>query len=410
MIRRPQLALLVFLALALAPGAGQTQAADPAAAALLAKIMEAAGGEAGVKSLRAWRYQAAQTHRDSTGEHLYQGDVLLLLPDRLHVEIRTAQGTVTAVYSPAEAHWSSGSQAGDFPAHEHQSMLQDLRTNLANVLQHASEPGYSFRILGSEMVSGVSASILEVSVPGAQARWYVDPASGQVLKTSQFVAAETGSAERTREYSDWRWLEGVAVPFRHRYAQKGSGAGFEGSIEVRSIQLNPPADPRLFTRSPLALSSLAFTPSTVSFSPPAPPPLKKAVLRISAQPGRAQVYLDDEPRGTAGEEGRLVLKDLAPGAYRLRLTLAEHKDWNQTITLNPGDELTVEVRLLPRGPAPFTSQDVVDMLEGGVSPKRAATLVQQQGVDFALTQSIENRLRAAGADSDLLLAIAKAKK
>ncbi len=336
----------------------------------------------------------------------------MLLPDRVHLELRTPQGTVTAVYSPSEAFWSSGAQSGDFPAHTHQSFLQDLRTNLSNVVQHASEPGYSFRILGSEVVGGVPATILEVSVPGAQARWYVDPSSGRVLRTSQSVTAATGTAARTREYSDWRWVEGVAVPFRHAYVEKGSDAAssFEGSIQVLSIQLNPPADQRLFARPPLALSSLAFTPSVVSFTPPAPPPPKKATLRIFAQPGRAQVYLDDEPRGTASEEGRLVLRDLAPGAYRLRLTLAEYKDWHQTLTLNPGDEVTVEAHLVPRGPAPFTSQDIVDLLEGGVSAKRAATLVTQQGVDFTLTNELEERLRAAGADSDLLLAIAKAKK
>jgi hypothetical protein len=314
------------------------------------------------------------------------------------------------VYSSAEAFWTAGSQAGNFSAAEHQAFLQDIRANPANVLRHASEPGHSFRIAGSEVVAGILASILEVSVPGAQARWFVDPASGRLLKTSQSVSSDTGPAERTREYSDWRWVEGSALPFRQRYAQKGAGAGYEGSVEIKSVQINPPADPRLFARPPLLLSSLAFTPSAVSFAPPAPPPPKKAALRISAQPGRAQVYLDDEPKGTASEEGRLVLKDLAPGAYRLRLTLAEYKDWNQTLTLNPGDELTVDARLVPRGPTPFTADDIVEMLQGGVSPKRAATLVQQQGVDFALTQSIENRLRAAGADTNLLLAIAKAKK
>ena len=37
-------------------------------------------------------------------------------------------------------------------------------------------------------------------------------------------------------------------------------------------------------------------------------------------------------------------------------------------------------------------------------------LVKQFGVDFVLTDEAEKRLRSAGADSDLLLTIAKAKK
>jgi hypothetical protein len=37
-------------------------------------------------------------------------------------------------------------------------------------------------------------------------------------------------------------------------------------------------------------------------------------------------------------------------------------------------------------------------------------MVEQYGVDFALTEEAEKRLRDAGADSNLLLAIARAKK
>ena len=62
------------------------------------------------------------------------------------------------------------------------------------------------------------------------------------------------------------------------------------------------------------------------------------------------------------------------------------------------------------GPGAFTVQDVVDMLRGEISPKRVATLVQQRGVDFALTDAIEKQIRDAGGDSDLLVAIAKARK
>ncbi|MGH9492500.1 MAG: PEGA domain-containing protein [Terriglobales bacterium] len=411
MLRRCPRAFLFALALTFAPAWSSAQVdAAQEARDLLAKVMEEGGGEAAVKSIQGWRYKAVQTHRDTTGEHINQVDVLVLLPDRVHIASRNPQGSVTVVYSPAEAFWVSETQSGNFPAFDHQALLRDLKTNPINVLQHASEGGYSFRVAGSEVVAGVSVRILQVLVPGAQANWYVDPASGRVLKTSQFVATASGSAERIREYSDWRWVGESVFPFRQLYAQKGTGAAIEGSIEIRSIQINPPTDVRLFTRSPLSLSSVAYTPAAVTFTPPPPPPPKTAALRISAQPGRAQVYLDDEPKGIASEEGRLVLKELTPGTYRLRLTLADYKDWSQSITLQPGDELTVEARLLPRGPAPFTDQDIVDMLEGGVSPKRAATLVRQQGVDFTLTDAIERKLRAAGGDDDLLLAIAKSKK
>jgi len=64
----------------------------------------------------------------------------------------------------------------------------------------------------------------------------------------------------------------------------------------------------------------------------------------------------------------------------------------------------------PAGPPLFTFQDIVDMLQGEIAPDRIADLVAERGVDFALTDAAEKRLRAAGAHSELLLAITKAKK
>lgn len=145
--------------------------------------------------------------------------------------------------------------------------------------------------------------------------------------------------------------------------------------------------------------------------PQATPQPGPATLRVSSQPGGVQVYLDNEPKGmTSAQEGELVLKNLPAGEYRVRLSLADYEDWTNKVKLAAGQDLKLEVKLAPRGPRPFTVQDVVDMLLGGISPKRAATLIQERGVDFALNDKTEQQIRAAGGDSDLLLAIAKAKK
>jgi hypothetical protein len=50
------------------------------------------------------------------------------------------------------------------------------------------------------------------------------------------------------------------------------------------------------------------------------------------------------------------------------------------------------------------------MLSGSVAPKRITALVKERGVDFDLDDPTERRLRSDGADSDLLLAIAKSKR
>jgi hypothetical protein len=67
-------------------------------------------------------------------------------------------------------------------------------------------------------------------------------------------------------------------------------------------------------------------------------------------------------------------------------------------------------RLPPAGPQPLKEQEIKKALEDGLPSNRIMALVNKYGVDFALTDDVEQRLRRAGADSNLLLAIAKAKK
>ncbi len=64
----------------------------------------------------------------------------------------------------------------------------------------------------------------------------------------------------------------------------------------------------------------------------------------------------------------------------------------------------------PPGPPPLALNEVVDALQKGVPAARVASLVSQFGVSFALTDDAEKQLRSAGADTNLLLVIAKAKK
>jgi hypothetical protein len=138
--------------------------------------------------------------------------------------------------------------------------------------------------------------------------------------------------------------------------------------------------------------------------------LQPPTLSIISKPGAVQVYVDDEPRGITSSGGKLVLRDLPAGSHRVRLSLAGYQDWEQTLDLVAGGSHTVEASLTTSGPPPFTLQDVVDMLQGEISSRRVAALVQERGVDFALTDEAEKKIRAAGGDTDLLLAVARARK
>jgi hypothetical protein len=66
----------------------------------------------------------------------------------------------------------------------------------------------------------------------------------------------------------------------------------------------------------------------------APTPARPAAVEIRSEPGGASVYLDDEHVGrTDPDSGRLVRRDVTPGAHRLRVALESHQDVVLAITV-----------------------------------------------------------------------------
>jgi formylglycine-generating enzyme required for sulfatase activity len=78
--------------------------------------------------------------------------------------------------------------------------------------------------------------------------------------------------------------------------------------------------------------------------PPKPPAAKPAQIVVQTSPN-AEVYFDDEYRGRAGSEGRLVIASPKPGEHNLRVSLTGKKDFQQKITVVAGKELKVPATL-----------------------------------------------------------------
>ena len=60
--------------------------------------------------------------------------------------------------------------------------------------------------------------------------------------------------------------------------------------------------------------------------------------------------------------------------------------------------------------APLRETEILELLRGGVPSARVAALVEEKGIDFAVTPESERSLRAAGATSQLLEALRKTAK
>lgn len=125
--------------------------------------------------------------------------------------------------------------------------------------------------------------------------------------------------------------------------------GADGSAEFDSVSAWPLEDAWKNFEQALERARKQWNPNAPPPAPPpappAPEPPKTATLSIEAQPGGAEFYIDDEFKGSTSGEGKIKVSGLAPGEHRLRLSRKDYQEWSKTLTLEPGENRTIEAHL-----------------------------------------------------------------
>ncbi|HXE91886.1 MAG TPA: hypothetical protein VNK82_13095 [Terriglobales bacterium] len=135
--------------------------------------------------------------------------------------------------------------------------------------------------------------------------------------------------------------------------------------------------------------------------------------KIVTDPGGVEVVIDGVVWGTTDlDSGEIVLRGIPFGNREFMLRRRGYKpmSWSNRYEYEQTGEIYAPLTAAEKMAAGLSLQDVLDLLEGGVAPRRVAQLVQKHGVTFSLTPDREQALRSAGGVDELMEAIAKAKK
>jgi hypothetical protein len=76
-------------------------------------------------------------------------------------------------------------------------------------------------------------------------RWFVDANTGKVVRETYKGMGLAGPVDTETVFSDWKGVEGLSLPFHRENKQSGQPSS---SVQVSSIQINPPVDPKIFER------------------------------------------------------------------------------------------------------------------------------------------------------------------
>jgi zinc protease len=230
------------------PGGEEKNAAtasNPEGKALLAKIIQQMGGEENIKRVKSYRAKATVVFSTPQGEQSVEAEEIDVFPDQSWQKMVTPGGDMIEVVSPHDSFMAMGQQSREMPASQKQEGVDSLRRDPIDITQHADDPKYIFSADGTERIGELETAVLIIDAAGARVRWYVDPASGKVVRASWQEAGPQGPGETVADYSDWKTVDGITLPFKETRSRNGNKMM---SVNVKEMEVNPTFDPKIFEK------------------------------------------------------------------------------------------------------------------------------------------------------------------
>ena len=120
----------------------------------------------------------------------------------------------------------------DLPASRRDAAIADMKTDFFHILRNVGNPKYTFTAGGTEKIGDVETRILEISPDGGVVRWYVEPATGRLVRTVR----TTQQGETATDYSEWKKFGALQLPTFATITRNGEKAG---EARVSNVEINP---------------------------------------------------------------------------------------------------------------------------------------------------------------------------
>jgi zinc protease len=219
---------------------------DPQAAELLARVVAAKGGLTALKAIRTLVADAettllidGETIRSTTKTHV-------LYPDRFRVDASVAGAQVVQIYNAGNAWVKDPGGVRPAPAAMRDDFAASVRRDTIQLLVGAAEGRLQVRALPDELTNEGTRRVLEVSGPRLdEVRFHVDE-RGLLTRQIFSVPGPDGRRVRAEEaWSDYRTVDGIAVPFEARLSHDARPVLSRTIIQVA---FNAPVAESLFER------------------------------------------------------------------------------------------------------------------------------------------------------------------
>ncbi len=218
---------------------------NPEGLALARKVAQSLGGEAKLKGVKSLRQAFTLTQKVADTPGTIDIESTIVFPDRLKADLQTGQGPFTMIVTPDSGFVSAGGQVQDMPSSRKQETMEQIHRDLVYLAQHVGDPAFSFSAAGKDSSGAHELAMVDVSGPGVNMRWFVDPQSGKLVRETYKSMGPGGLVDSETAFSEWKEVDGLNLPFHRDNKQAGKDSS---STEFSKIEINPSVDAKIFEK------------------------------------------------------------------------------------------------------------------------------------------------------------------
>lgn len=225
--------------------------AEESSDALMLKAANVFGPKDQAAKIRAirWIGNVNVTETSGLNQQSFAEERVEVYPDRVYLAMRSATGaTKKLVVTPDLSYESAGHMTGALTPATAEAYRQQIRFDPPYVAQHLND--YMLIAREHDEENGGAVDEFKISAKGTEYVWNVDPQSGRLTS----ITFQTPAGEVTRQYSDYRQVADLMLPFKWRTTE----AGRTSETTVSKYEVNPAIDESVF-QPPMNLSAGAIS-------------------------------------------------------------------------------------------------------------------------------------------------------
>ena len=212
--------------------------------ALAEKMVRAIGDPARLRSIKSVRTEMSiNSKMPQGGEMQAQLEITGVLPDRIRQKMTLPMGEMVMVVTPEAAFMAGPMGTRDLPASQKEILLKEFRR--FPLLVAANAENLTFTLGGTQKVGEVEAAVLDVSGEYVEVRYFIDPATGRILRASGKGSGPMGAGESAIDFSEWKNFDGLTLPSKGTVSMNGQPSG---AMEITVNEINPAIDPKVFEK------------------------------------------------------------------------------------------------------------------------------------------------------------------